>query len=329
MFDIEIDKALLLINEKGYKKIGLQLPEGLKERGPELAKTITKETEAEVIIFGDPCYGACDLADENAFKLGCDALFHFGHSEIISKTKIPVHYVDVKLDIDPIPLISKNLEKLPRNIGLVTTIQHIHVIDKIASFLDDNGIRVTLGQQHGRALHEGQVLGCSFSTAKSIANNVEGFLYIGTGNFHPLGVAISTNKKTLALDLEKGELRDMDELKEPILRRRFAAIAKTQDAKSFGIIIGEKQGQKRSALARKLKELIQSKGKTGYLIALQEINPDTIIPFRKLDAFVNTACPRIVIDDAGGYKKPILTPVELEIVLGLRDWEDYSMDEIN
>jgi 2-(3-amino-3-carboxypropyl)histidine synthase len=47
-----------------------------------------------------------------------------------------------------------------------------------------------------------------------------------------------------------------------------------------------------------------------------------------LDAFVMTACPRIAIDDSIRYKKPLLTPQELEIVLELRDWEDYEMDEI-
>ena len=41
-----------------------------------------------------------------------------------------------------------------------------------------------------------------------------------------------------------------------------------------------------------------------------------------------TACPRIAIDDSAMYKKPVITPQELEIVLGLRDWDDYLMDEI-
>ncbi|HDY74833.1 MAG TPA: diphthamide biosynthesis enzyme Dph2, partial [Euryarchaeota archaeon] len=47
-----------------------------------------------------------------------------------------------------------------------------------------------------------------------------------------------------------------------------------------------------------------------------------------LDAFVNTACPRITIDDTARYKRPVLTPIELGIVLGLREWDDYAMDEI-
>ncbi len=120
----------------------------------------------------------------------------------------------------------------------------------------------------------------------------------------------------------------MASVQEPILRRRFAAIARAQDAKSFGIIIGEKQGQRRLRLARKVKEMLEEKRRSGHFIALREINPEVLLPFRKLDAFVNTACPRITIDDAARYKKPFLTPIELEIALGLREWEDYQMDEI-
>jgi len=36
----------------------------------------------------------------------------------------------------------------------------------------------------------------------------------------------------------------------------------------------------------------------------------------------------VAIDDANMYKKPLLTPIELEIVLGKRKWEEYKIDEI-
>jgi 2-(3-amino-3-carboxypropyl)histidine synthase len=329
MFDLEIEKAVKIIKEKGYKRVGIQLPEGLKEKATKIVESLEEETLCEAFIFGDPCYGACDLADDAALSFGCEALFHFGHSEILKNTKVPVHYIEVKLKIDPLPLLSKNLEKLPKNLGIVTTVQHVHLLDKITSYLEAAGKSVMVGEGKGRIAHRGQVLGCSFSSPKSIANEVEGFLFIGTGNFHPLGVALSTGKKTFSLDLEKGELRDMEELKEPILRRRFASIARAQEAKNFGIILGEKRGQRRKKLAMDVKNSLKKHGKKSYLICLSDITPELLVPFRKLDAFVNTACPRITIDDAQRFHKPIITPIELEIVLGERSWEDYQMDEID
>jgi 2-(3-amino-3-carboxypropyl)histidine synthase len=328
MFDLDIDSVVGIIKEKQYKRVAIQLPEGLKDQGVEIAETITGATSCEVMILGDPCYGACDLADSEALALGCDALFHFGHSQILKKTLVPVHYIEVRIHRDPIPLLSKNLKRLPENLGLVTTIQHVHLLDKIKSFLEESGITVRIGEAKGRAAYSGQVLGCSFSSTKKVSDEVDAFLYIGTGNFHPLGVALSTGKNVFVLDLERGEIRDIDNLKEPILRRRFAAITRAQEAKSFGIIIGEKLGQRRVGLAKKVREMLEENGISGSFIALREINPEVLLPFRRLDAFVNTACPRITIDDTARYKKPVLTPIELEIVLGLRDWDDYEMDEI-
>lgn len=328
MIDLEIDKILKIVVEQGYRRVALQLPEGLKDRATELAERITSDTGSEALIFADPCYGACDLADKTAVELGCDALFHFGHSKVLSNFKLPVHYIEVKLRRDPLLLLSKNLDKLPRRIGLISTVQHIHELDSVKSYLEKEGLKVLIGNAGGRAAHRGQVLGCSFEVAKKIARDVEGFLYIGTGDFHPLGVALSTGKRIFALDVERGELRDMEDLKEKILRKRFGGIARSKDAESFGIIVGEKAGQRRMELARRIKRLIEKHGRRAYFIALREVSSEVLIPYRDIDVFVNTACPRISIDDAERYKKPLLTPVELEIVLEERDWEEYSMDEI-
>lgn len=328
VFDLDLAGVAGIIKKEGYTCVALQLPEGLKDSGVDISNRLALDADCEVIILGDPCYGACDLADFEALGLGCDALFHFGHSRIFKNARLPVHYIAVKIPRDPLPLLKENLDQLPRRVGLVTTIQHVHLLDEIKKVIEESGRSVAVGSALGRIAYPGQVLGCSFSTAKDVADDVEGFLFVGTGNFHPLGVALSTGKKVFALDMERGELRDMSDVSEPILRRRFAAITRAQDAQSFGILIGEKEGQRRLGLAKKVRGMLEEKGRSGYFIALREINPDVLLPFRGLDAFVNTACPRITIDDTARYKKPVLTPVELEIALGIRDWEDYAMDEI-
>jgi len=91
--------------------------------------------------------------------------------------------------------------------------------------------------------------------------------------------------------------------------------------------MSSKKGQLRFDLALHLKKLIKEHGFDAQILNMDYISPDLLLPY-DLDAFVMTACPRIAIDDSAMYKKPVLTPDELEIVLGLRDWEDYQMDEI-
>jgi len=79
-YDLDLGKAVELIRERAAKRVGLQAPEGLKRAMPSMAKEIAYQTGAEVIISGDPCYGACDVD----LSLGeeVDLLFHLGHAEL-------------------------------------------------------------------------------------------------------------------------------------------------------------------------------------------------------------------------------------------------------
>ncbi|MFY9201774.1 MAG: diphthamide synthesis protein, partial [Methanosarcina flavescens] len=60
-FDLRPDYIISVIKKLEAKTVGFQFPEGLKRKGPELAKKVEDATGAEIIISGDPCFGACDL----------------------------------------------------------------------------------------------------------------------------------------------------------------------------------------------------------------------------------------------------------------------------
>ena len=74
--------------------------------------------------------------------------------------------------------------------------------------------------------------------------------------------------------------------------------------------------------------MIQKASKHTLLLSVNHCSPDSLAGFTDLDCYVSTLCPRIAIDDYLLYKKPIITPPELEIVLEHRPWEDYTFDQI-
>lgn len=80
-YDLELGKVVREIIGSGAKTVGLQFPEGLKDRAVEVAERIEAETGATTITFVDPTFGACDLKEEQCAKLGVDLLVHFGHTE--------------------------------------------------------------------------------------------------------------------------------------------------------------------------------------------------------------------------------------------------------
>jgi len=85
MYDLELDKVIEEIKKTKPKIVGLTFPEGLKDQAVEVAEKIETETGATTITFTDPTYGACDLKDEQAEKLGVDLLVHFGHTKFEKK----------------------------------------------------------------------------------------------------------------------------------------------------------------------------------------------------------------------------------------------------
>ena len=79
MFNLETNKLIEEIKKQKAKTICLHLPDGLKPKAEEIQKTIEKETNVQVIIWGGSCYGSCDLPLE-VKNLGVDLLVHYGHA---------------------------------------------------------------------------------------------------------------------------------------------------------------------------------------------------------------------------------------------------------
>lgn len=305
--------------------LGLQFPEGLKVYAVDLARQIENETGSTVLISGDPCYGACDLSDRDMDGL-VDVLVHFGHTPLPLNYRTPVIFVEAHYQLESLEILEEALDLLKGKdkIGLVTTTQHLHILDDVTQFLEENGKKVLM--KEGAGTLKGQVLGCNFSAVQDLP--VDAFIYLGSGNFHPLGIKLFTGKPVIIADPYLNEARNIDKFTDRILRIRFAKITRASESKKLGILVSSKEGQSRWKLAKALKKMIHKEGKEAYLILLDEINPSSLMSFRDLDAFIVTACPRIAIDDSKMYQKPLLTPSELEIALGKREWKDYEMDEI-
>ena len=325
MFDFELETISRWISDGGYASVALQMPEGLKIRAPEISEFIERETGAVPVIVGRPCYGACDLFDYHEWA---DALIHFGHSPIPSQGDDPnVLYIESRSDAEVDESIIGSLSRLPERIGLLATVQYLGLIPKVKGMLESSGREVRVGEGDRRICHPGQVLGCNCSAAESVDADVDGYLFIGEGDFHPLAAAFGMEKPVLVLNPVTGEVRDMSETRDRILRRRFAAIQGARDAERFLVIVCSKVGQNRSGLADEMVSLLRRHGRTAHKVVIEEINPTALMSYQ-VDAFVNTACPRIAMDDAARYPKPMLTPPELEIALGEREWGQYVFDQI-
>jgi 2-(3-amino-3-carboxypropyl)histidine synthase len=160
-----------------------------------------------------------------------------------------------------------------------------------------------------------------------VADSVDAFLLVGGGTFHAVGVALAFQRIVVVADVEMGTARRVDEERDRILRLRSAAIGRAKDARTFGILVESRPGQRRWALARSIRTMLRESGHQPLLVLIKEVGPERLGSLG-MDAYVSTACPRIAVDDQSAYPVPVLTPQEVRILLGKETWGDYQLDEI-
>ena len=327
-YDFEEAKVTKFLRRQGAKLAAIQLPAGLRPHLPEIGEVFEK-VGVETRVLADSCYGACDTADVKADQLGCDVLVHYGHADMGVSTRLPTLYVEAHVLADPLEAIERALPELKlKRMGLLTTVQHIAHLPKVEKFLRSRGIRTLIGKPGPRVKYPGQLLGCDFGCAGSVSARVDGFLYIGTGKFHPLGAALATGKRVFALNPISGGLKEVAPDLTDFLKRRKATISRATAGERFGVVVSSKPGQARFRLATKLVEYLRRSNRDARLLVVDEVKPEWLGGFG-LDAFVCAACPRIPIDDAERFEQPLLTPFEARVMIGKAKFEPYRMDEVN
>ena len=197
---------------------------------------------------------------------------------------------------------------LPKKIGLVTTVQFLDYVDEIIHYLENNGKNVFADKIKQK--YDGQLLGCDTSAANKLKDNVGAFLYIGTGVFHPLGIALYIDKEVFCYDPINAILSKIDEKEtEKYNKKRNTAYLKFLEASEIGILVSLKPGQNNFRKAIELKK--QLKDKNCYIFAFDTLDFGQVENFPFVQCWVNTACSRI-LDDYEKFPKPLTDLSDIE-----------------
>lgn len=171
------------IRRDKFKRIALQLPEGLTMFATTISDIIEQFTGAETVIMADVTYGACCVDDFSAKALGCDFMVHYGHSCLVpvdQTSSIKMLYVFVDIKLDSLHFIETLKANLPAEqpLSLVSTIQFVATLQAVAKELRDVGYTVQVPQI--KPLSPGEILGC---TSPDMSGS-ENLVYLGDGRFH-------------------------------------------------------------------------------------------------------------------------------------------------
>ena len=312
---IRIDEESIFTEIKARKAVSVALnaPDGILPKLQETALKIMKRFGIPAYVIADTTWGSCDLNSNGAKVLAADVLFNIGHTISMDTLGDNVVMIDAFDDISFEKIAEKCVNVLRgKKISLLTDSQHLHQIEPVRKILEDGGITVKIGKGKGQ-LNDGQVFGCEFYPASETKEDVDANVFLGQSNFHAAGIALATNKPTYILDPYFNEIREITEFANKLQKKATLAIYKAAEAKSFGIIIGLKEGQLSKLTALKFKRELEKEGKEVQLFAMTNITNDRLQNIKGIDAFIQVACPRISTDNQ--FDKPVLSTPQATALL--------------
>jgi 2-(3-amino-3-carboxypropyl)histidine synthase len=307
-------------------RIVLQVPAGLVRNADELADRLHREVGTSVVLATRPCFGACDFPSRDEAP-GADVAVVLGHAPIPNvPLSRPTYFVEMRDPTgDPEALAALVASAgLPSRLGLVASVQHLDLVEGLRAALGRRGYAVHVGLGDRRLAYPGQALGCNYTGAESIAADVDAFLFLGTGAFHPIGLAFAVDRPVWSLDPLQSRLEPPLD-RASLIAGRQIRVAAARDAQRWGILVSTFAGQHRMGTARALQERARARGREAEILVFDRLDPRDL-EGRAFEAYVNTACPRIAIDDASLYARPILTPPEFLMALGELPLAPYRFD---
>lgn len=325
-YNFEVHKCVWRVMSTGAKRIALQFPEGLLMYSLVLSDIFTTFAGVtQCFVLGDVTYGACCVDDLSATALGADLLIHYGHSCLvpIDSTTIPCLYVfvDIKINVDHmIDTIRLNLGSSGKNLVLAGTIQFASAIRTAKPELEKYGFKVLIPQS--KPLSAGEVLGC---TAPKVSSNLfDGKgetvgVFVADGRFHLEAFMIANpGIKAFRYDPYLGKLflEEYDHM--GMKQSRKSAIVRARESQNWGLVLGTLGRQGNPKILERLEKKMRERGFHYTVILMSEVSPGRIALFEdSVDAWIQIACPRLSIDWGDAFVKPVLTPFEAEIALGL------------
>ena len=321
---IDETKVFEIIEAKRPSLVVVNAPGGLLRQTKDMMERVREKYGVTCILAGDSCFGICDTADDEARKLHADLALHIGHNATVETVGDYTFLINAIDDVEFDKVVETAVPTLApyKRLGLVTFSQHLQQLGPVKKRLEQKGFDVHVGKQNDLMM-EGQILGCDFSTSQPLTDEVDAFVFLGESEFHAVGLALATDMPTFKLDPYMNEVTDMRAAAEERQKRAVLAVYKALDARVIGVIIGLKEGQKMLGRSNWISKKLEMNGRKVVQIALRDVTPELLAPHQEIEAFIQTACPRISIDGFN-FDRPVLSIPQAEALVALLEGREIG-----
>ncbi|KAI2506570.1 hypothetical protein MHU86_7885 [Fragilaria crotonensis] len=349
-------------------RIALQFPDSLLQDAADVCwalegafSAVDDENGRQPLIFilGDTTFGSCCPDEVSANHLDADVLVHFGHACLSPTMSLPVLYSFGISNIDISACVEAVLDQVKlsgtQKILLLFQVQYHHAMQDLQTALCEKGdLQVVAGVIPNQDVHhrhddadveqsddqQGFVkiggldipadLDISQFTALYIGDPARSKQYV---NIMLRFTSMSTTSPSAIWTFRPNDSTLNTSLPTDIqrqLNRRFFLTQKARDATTFGILVGTLSQRHFTSAVASLQTLIHNANRSCYTFAVGKINGAKLANFGEIDCYVLVACSETsLLDFERDLHVPVITPLELDIALGNKEWGDYTLDYVD
>ena len=201
-------------------------------------------------------------------------------------------------------------EKEYSKVGLYASVQFVGKLELVKKQLTEHGIIIHTSKAD-RTNVEGQLLGCDSSQSSlNLNQEIDCFLYVGDGKFHPLALVYGqkdkNDKKEIICNdpLQKKMSLVSQEDVSSILKRYKGSLIKFLSSKDIGVIVTIKPGQEQLKPAFLLEKRFPDK--RFYYFIDNNVSFDHLENYPFIEVWINTSCPRVGFDDQEKFLRGVI-----------------------
>lgn len=196
-------------------------------------------------------------------------------------------------------------------VAIFSSIQFINQMNDIIEQLEEKyPDKKIITAKTSRTDKKYQILGCNvYSENFNFKKDNEDcllepdcYLYIGDGIFHPQAIVLSQKEKmNISPVISFNPKNDLikifcEEDISKIIRKYRSNLLNFLDSKNIGVYITTKKGQEQYEFSKKINSFFPNK--KFYFFVSETLNIQSMEDFPFIDSWINTACPRIALEDS-------------------------------
>ena len=352
-FSFDLERVSSLIRSHGLRKVVLQFPDDnvsdcvgiynwlVGDLEDKLGQA--EADELEVYVAADSTFGS-SVDDISAEHVDSDVLVYFG-SDLSSSGAIPVMVVPREVSVDVLSCAEAVKAAIPAG-GSVLLLYEPGCSRSMAGLQEKlEGLNITsasLPSCVASASWTTDLIAAS-STGRGAGSRLGGLeiphpaawdestiiVYVGDKREQLESILMQASQnKVLFYSNRSGTAQELRGEEFQRFRERYGGVTKVEKARIIGIIVGSMglTGDSTQDIVTRLQALCEAGGRKTYVFVMGRLNEAKLCNFPEVDLFCFISNEDTGLIRPKTFPVPVITPWELELGLGAREWTSCYMN---